>query len=145
MQSALATTAWLTIFSASLGTLSFGLKLLVDALRFRGNSVIVQGRYVGDRADKAPFGSGGLASRMYRAQVAFHCPFTQKKRIVVAFAASNVRSTRWHDETMSVLVKIAPPHEVRVNTFHNLYLLPLAMIAFSAPFTVGLTLIRYFH
>jgi hypothetical protein len=145
MQSSLGTTACLMMFYASLGTLLFGLKLLVDVVQFRANSVKVQGRYIGDRVDEAPFGSDALSTHMYRAQVAFQCPFTQKKRIVVAFAASNVRSPRWAGEGMSVLVNIAPPHKVRVNTFQNLYLLPLAMIAFSAPLVWSIPFIIYSH
>jgi hypothetical protein len=133
MQSYLHIAACLLLLAASSGTLLLGLKLLLDARKFRTNSVVVQGRYAGDKIEDSSIGADALSSRLYRNKVAFDCPFTLRQRVVVAFVGSNAQSLRWVGERMSVLVNVAPPHDVRVNSFRHLYLLPVAMIVFGAP------------
>lgn len=118
----------------------FGIKLLVDAIQFRSESVVVEGEYFGDDVEELP----NDIERIYLPRVGFTCPFTKEKRVAVSSIGSTAGSRDREGERMSVLIHKSPPYKARVNTFGNLYLVPLALIVFFAPWVWMIPSIIFF-
>lgn len=119
-----------------IGTVAFGIgvRLLIEVLVFRRSSVLVKGRYVGDKRTRARGASTGLDQ--YQIQASFLCPFLKTKRLATAGAASNAQSLREVGDYVPILVSTEIPHHARIGTFSNLFLAPIALITFGVATTL---------
>lgn len=107
-----------------LAGLVFGVKLVRGALAFRRTAAEVDGRYIGDVESRHPSGT----DRVYNREVSFQCPFQKQKRRITAKTGSTRHSFQEVGDRVSVLVSSEPPHEARLNTFSELYLLPIVLL-----------------
>jgi hypothetical protein len=113
----------LLLLSIGIFFVTLGIGLIYNEYSFRRKAVAVAGRAAGFKRSNDFF----YSTSIYRQEVIFTCPFTQKKRRETSRMGSERQQEHVPNTTVNVYVSPEPPHRYRVGS--PMYLLGSSVIA----------------